>query len=180
LTEQEFSKKVDGYRNLIFRLAVNYLRNIPDAEDITQEVFLKLLKQDRIFPAAEEEKAWIIRITINACKDLKKSAWYKRTVAFDQNIPFQEQEQSDVFYAVMRLERKYRFVIHLYYYEDYSVKEIAKILKIKESTIQVRLYRARKKLEQQLKQEFIHDTVNKNEGIPYKGSYVFDRRGGSV
>lgn len=154
MTEYDFTEKVGKYKNMIFRLAMAYLKNVQDSEDITQEVFLKLLKKDMTFPSEDEEKAWLIRVTINASKDLLKSAWFKKTVSFDKDIPFKDKEESNVFYAVMDLERKYRYVIHLYYYEGYSVKEISNILKIKESTVQVRLYRARKKLMLKLDEEF--------------------------
>lgn len=133
---------------------MTYLKNVQGAEDVTQDVFIKLFKCKRDFPTREDEKAWLIRVTINASKDVLKSAWLKRTVPIQNEIPFEHQEQSDLFYAVHQLEPKYRSVIHLYYYEDYSIKEIARILAIKESAIQTRLYRARKKLEKILVEEF--------------------------
>lgn len=150
MTDSDFTQKVHAYKNMIFRLAMVYLKNVQDAEDVTQDVFIKLYKQKKEFRSTEEEKAWLIRVTINASKDVLKSAWLRRTVPIDEDIPFEQEEQSDLFYAVHRLEPKYRIVMHLYYYEDYSVKEIAKALGIRETAIQTRLYRARKQLEKLL------------------------------
>lgn len=147
---------------MVFRLALAYLKNIQDAEDITQDVFVKVLKKDKTFEFDEGEKAWLIRVTINASKDLLKSAWFKRTIAINEDIPFHEEEQSDLFYAVMSLDRKYSTIIHLYYYEDYSVKEISHLLRIKEGTVQTRLYRARRKLEGSLQNNY--NDIKKFEG----------------
>lgn len=154
MTEPEFIEKVQKYKNMVYRLAVNYLRNISDAEDISQEVFLKFLKRNQNFKSEEEEKAWLIRITINASKDLLKSAWFKKTVPIDENIPCEERESTDLFRALMSLTPKYRTVIYLYYYEEYPINEICKILRIKKSTAQMRLVRARSKLKEILEKEF--------------------------
>lgn len=153
LTDYEFTEKVNQYKNMIFRLAMTYLNNIQDAEDITQDVFIKLYKNNKSFRTDEDEKAWLIRVTINASKDLLKSAWFKKTMPIDENIIFEDESQGDLFYAVHQLEPKYRSVVHLYYYEDYSVKEIAKILGLRETAVQTRLYRARKKLESILEKD---------------------------
>ncbi len=166
MTDFEFTEKVNVYKNMIFRLAIAYLKNIQDAEDITQDVFIKFYKHKKGFKTANDEKAWLIRVTINASKDLLKSAWLRRTVPIVDDIPFVHEEQSDLLYAVHKLEAKYRVVIHLYYYEDYSVKEIAKVLGIRETTIQTRLYRARKQLESLLnKDSQVYKGSNFKEGL---------------
>ncbi len=138
---------------MIFRLALNYLKNVQRSEDVTQEVFIKLYKYKKEFETAEDEKAWLIRVTINASKDVLRSAWIKRTVPIVEDIVFEQEEQSNLFYAIHKLGKKYRSVIHLYYYEDYSIKEISQILGIRETAIQTRLYRARKQLEQILSRD---------------------------
>lgn len=151
---------------MIFRLAMTYLKNIQDAEDITQDVFIKLFKYKKTFRTVEDEKAWLIRVTINASKDLLKSAWFRKTVPIAEDLVFEDKKHNDLFYAVHQLETKYRSVVHLYYYEDYSIKEIAKILRIKELTIQTRLYRARKQLENILDRDNNLSSANKlKEGL---------------
>lgn len=165
MTDQEFMERMERYHNMVYRLAMTYLRNIQDSEDITQEVFIKLYKQNKAFASLTEEKAWLIRVTINASKDLLKSAWFKRTVPMDENLPFQDKEKSELFYAVLSLGKNDRIVIHLYYYEDYTVKEIAKLLHIKQTTVQTRLYRARKKLEEILSLESRPTKINLKEEV---------------
>jgi RNA polymerase sigma-70 factor (ECF subfamily) len=165
LTDQEFMDRMELYHNMVYRLAMTYMRNIQYAEDITQEVFIKLYKHNKVFASLAEEKAWLIRVTINACKDLLKSAWLKRTVPMDENLTFQNKEKSELFYAVMSLGKKDRLIIHLYYYEDYSVKEIAKLLHIRQTTVQTRLYRARKKLEEILTSENSPTSIKLKEEV---------------
>ncbi len=165
MTDQEFMERMERYHNMVYRLAMTYLRNIQDSEDITQEVFIKLYKQNKAFASLTEEKAWLIRVTINASKDLLKSAWFMRTVAMDENLPFLDKEKSELFYAVLSLGKNDRIVIHLYYYEDYTVKEIAKLLHIKQTTVQTRLYRARKKLEEILSLESRPTKINLKEEV---------------
>lgn len=151
---------------MIFRLALTYLKNVQGAEDVTQEAFIKLYKYKKEFKAAEDEKAWLIRVTINSSKDVLKSAWMKQTVPIVEDIVFEEKEQSNLFYAIHQLDKKYRSVIHLYYYEDYSIKEISQVLGIRETAIQTRLYRARKQLEQILSRDGSKYNYNeKGEGL---------------
>lgn len=153
----EYIRVVDTYANNIYRVALNYCRNRSDAEDVVQNVFLKLFETDTTFRDEEHIKRWLIRVTINKAKDLCSSVWKKRIVPIDAHDSMSYQqfataESSDLYDAVMRLSDKYRIIIHLYYYEDYAVKEIAEILGIKETTIQTRLMRARKKLKMELKE----------------------------
>lgn len=153
-----YTQAVDKYANTIYRIALNYCKNKYDAEDILQNVFLKLLQADVSFESEEHLKHWLIRVTINLCKDFTSSFWKKRMVSIDDTLKnasceFSTDEKSDLYETVMQLPQKYRVVIYLYYYEDYSVREIAEILEIKETTVQTRLMRARKKLETNLKEE---------------------------
>lgn len=116
----------DKYKNTVYRTAFAYCRNNADAEDITQEVFIKHFQRNRDFSDEQAEKAWLIRVTANRCKDLFKSFRYRNcTVPLDEvNLIYETPEESVVYHAVMELPAKYRLVIHLYYYEEYSVKEI--------------------------------------------------------
>lgn len=130
-----------------------------DAEDIVQEVFLKLCRETKEFESKEHLRNWLIRVTINQCKKISVSSWFtKHTSLSDfaadiwtaQETTDTEKEESDLFLSVMALPKKYRIVVHLYYYEDYSTKEISELLHVKEATVRTRLARARKILKNTL------------------------------
>lgn len=145
----------DKYKNTVYRTAFAYCRNNADAEDITQEVFIKRFQRNRDFSDEQAEKAWLIRVTANRCKDLFKSFRYRNcTVPLDEvNLIYETPEESVVYHAVMELPAKYRLVIHLYYYEEYSVKEIGGIIGKSETAVQTQLYRARNLLRKALGKE---------------------------
>ncbi len=145
----------DKYKNTVYRTAFAYCRNTADAEDITQEVFIKHFQRNRDFSDEQAEKAWLIRVTANRCKDLFKSFRYRNcTVPLDEvNLIYETSEESVVYHAVMELPAKYRLVIHLYYYEEYSVKEIGGIIGKSETAVQTQLYRARNLLRKALGKE---------------------------
>lgn len=144
--EKILEKNINKYKNMVYRLAFTYLKNSHDADDITQEVFLKYVTLDKTFQSDEHLKSWLITVTINHCKNLLKSSWFKKTQPLDENIQFEQQKNSNLYHAVMTLSKDYRTVIYLFYYEDYSTKEIASMLGKNESTIRSHLARARKKL----------------------------------
>lgn len=123
------------YSNMVFRLALSQTKNKSDAEDIFQEVFLRLINKKPVFENEGHEKAWLIKVTVNCSRKLFASAWFKRTVPLAQELKFETKEKSDVYYAVLDLPLKYRTVIHLFYYEDLSIAQIGKVLSAKESTI---------------------------------------------
>ena len=153
---------IQQYSNMVYRLAYARTRNRADAEDLFQEVFLKCYKANQQFNSEEHCKAWLIRVTVNLSKNFLTSAWKKRTVLkggppwnFENySTSLLENDKGEIFYAVMELPEKYRIVIHLYYYEDYSVSEIANILNRKDSTVKTQLFRARRLLKQNLKGEY--------------------------
>jgi len=144
--EKILEKNINKYKDMVYRLAFTYLKNSHDADDITQEVFLKYVTLDKTFQSDEHLKSWLITVTINHCKNLLKSSWFKKTQPLDENIQFEQQKNSNLYHAVMTLSKDYRTVIYLFYYEDYSTKEIASMLGKNESTIRSHLARARKKL----------------------------------
>lgn len=144
---------LNKYSNMVFRLAFARTKNSHDAYDILQEVFLRYIKSNKDFINEEHKKAWLIKTTINCSKTLLSSAWFRKTTGLDDNITQELKEKSEVYYAVLKLPKKYRTVIHLFYYEDMSITEIANLLNIKESTIKSQLHRARKKLKEILKEE---------------------------
>lgn len=135
------------YHTTIYRLALSYVRNTAEAEDICQEAFIKLVENKSDFASPENRKAWLIRVTVNLSKNFLKSARFTRTAELDDNIRDSVPEEYEELYdAVMALPIKYRSIVHLYYYEGYSVKETADILKISESAVTTRMARARKLL----------------------------------
>lgn len=138
---------------MIRRICICHLKNASDTEDIFQTVFLKYLLYEGDFESAEHEKAWFIRVTVNACKDQMKSLFRRRTVSIEElteeaaSIP---PEQCEVLDAVLALPAKYRDVIYLHYYEGYSAAEIGGILRKKENTIYSLLSRGRAMLKEAL------------------------------
>lgn len=148
-----FEKTFDKYSNMVYRLAFSRTNSRYDADDILQTVFLKLVKSNVEFRDDEHIKAWLIRVTLNTSKNLLLSAVRRLTLPLEDTLAFEMKEKSEVYYAVMQLSVKYRTVIHLFYYEGYSVLEIAKLLDTKEATVKTRLNRARQKLKAELKGE---------------------------
>lgn len=142
---------IEKYSNMVYSLAMARTRNIETSEDIYQEVFLRLARKMPEFENEEHKKAWLIRVTINCTKTILNSSFLKHRAELDENLSFETPERHDIYYAVFKLPIKYRTVVHLYYYENYSIKEIGKILKVNENTIKSRLSRARKELEKFIK-----------------------------
>lgn len=147
-TEKQYNKIVENYSDMIFRIAYQYLYNKYDAEDIVQEVFVKLLSRKVIFKDEEHVKSWLIRVTINQCLDYNKSLAKRSTVPIENmEIPFEHKEEG-ILEELQLLKEDERNILYLYYYEGYKIKEIAKILKQKQNTINSKLTRARKKLKE--------------------------------
>lgn len=139
------------YKDDVYRLAVSYTHSIWEAEDVCQTVFLKLMEQNSITPG--KEKAWLLQVTANQCKSLLRSVRWRKTESLEEEtIIFEKPKQEDVWEAVMKLKPGYRAVIYLYYCEGYSAKEIAGLLKIKESAVTTRLSRARQILKKEWKE----------------------------
>ena len=145
---------VRQYSNMILRICFTYSLGRADAQDICQNVFLKLLQSDRRFDSEGETRAFIIRITINECKDVLKSGWRRRSVPLDElierEVPFLPEENTGVLAAVQRLPVKYREAVYLYYYEGYNAEEIAAMVGAKPAAVRQRLARAREKLRKEL------------------------------
>lgn len=136
---------VERYADMVLRIAYQNLKNKADAEDVTQEVFVRLVQANAL-EDEEHVKAWLIRVAINLCKDFRKTAWFrKRTSLTTDWQPFSE-EQQNLLEELWRLPSKDCNIIYLYYYEGYSVPEIARILHKNENTLSSQLSRARKKL----------------------------------
>lgn len=151
-SDENISRIVETYGSMLLRLACTRLDDPADAEDIAQEVFLKLLTARPSFQNAEHEKAWLIRTTLHRASDLRRSAARR-------NVPLEEAAQaaapqagSELLAAVRALPEPYSAVIHLYYYEGYSIKEIAKLLGVPAPTVGTRLARGRERLRRLLKE----------------------------
>ncbi len=150
----KIAETIKKYSDMVYRIALTRCRSIESAEDIFQEVFMKLSKKNPKFESDEHEKAWLIRVTINMTKNLNNSSWNKKVVNLDENIPFETKKQSEVFSTVCELPQNYRTVIYLFYYEGYKVNEIAKLMQKNEGTIKTWLFRARESLKEKLKGGF--------------------------
>ena len=146
---------VEHYGPLVLRTAFGLVKNMQDAEDIAQEVFLTLLKKDPAFDGPDHQQAWLLRCTINRCKSHFRSVWQSRTDGLDEtlSIPFTPAE-SEVMKAVRDLPMKYRQVIYLHYIQGYSTAEIAKLLELNQNTVLSQLARGRAMLKKTLKGEF--------------------------
>ncbi len=157
MTTEQMAELYDKYKNAVYRMAFAYCKNKADAEDIMQEAFIKLFTADIRFEDADKEKSWLLKVTVNKCRDMFRSLRYKYALTAipleEANLIYETPEESEVYHAVMSLPTKYRLVIHLYYYEDYSIKEISSITGKNESAVQTQLYRARRKLKNILGKE---------------------------
>lgn len=151
-TNDVVTRAVEKYSDMIYRICFMYLKSEADAQDISQEIFLKLLQRKDPFESDEHEKAWLIRVTINKCKDFHKN-FFKRNVCSIESmeIPTEDKTEIGVLREVLSLPQKYRDVLYLYYFEDYPVAEIAGILQEKENTIHTRLRRAKAMLKDKLR-----------------------------
>lgn len=159
MDKNHYVEVVEIYGNTVFRVAYQYCGNKSDAEDITQNVFIKLYQSKKCFEDEEYLKRWLIRVAINEAKNLCMSFWKKNMFSLEdtdksETYEFSKEEYTKLHDAIQNLLPKYRVVVHLYYFENYSVREISKILKIKETTVQTQLMRARTKLKEQLKEEW--------------------------
>ena len=151
----DYERIVRKHMDTIYRIAVSYTKNPADADDIVQQTFVKLLSRRDSFTDAEHEKRWLIRVCVNECNSFFSSFWRKNVDSMDtisKEPEFTMKESSDLYEAVKQLPQKCSIVIYLFYYEGYSTKEIAEILRIREATVRTRLVRARKLLRAQLKE----------------------------
>lgn len=153
MTKQIFEAYFKENYSLVYRVAFTQMKGHADAEDVLQEVFVRLLKYQPHFDCIEHEKAWFIRTTINICKDIIKSKWHSTTVSIEK-IPESEKnyfrlpyvQEDETLWEVLALPEKYKNCLYFFYYEDYSIKEIAQILKIPENTVKTNLKRGREML----------------------------------
>lgn len=145
-SEQDVNTTIEQYADTIARLCMVCLKNPADSEDISQTVFLKYALCDTVFESEEHKKAWLIRVTVNACRDLLKSFFHSRTVPLDTLLQCPAelpQDNREVLEAVLALPKQYREVIYLHFYEGYTAPEIARLLKKNTNTVYTLLRRAK-------------------------------------
>lgn len=154
-TEQAIEK----YADTVYRICYLYMKNREDTEDIFQTVFMKHFTYIGTFKSEEHEKAWLIRTSINACKDVLKNFFRKNTAPIeDVDVPFQDKgNYSDVREAVMRLPQNYRNAVYLMYYEGYTAKEISKIIGKNENTVYTWISRAKELLKSDLGGDYLDE-----------------------
>lgn len=138
------------YRDDVYRLALSYTRSPSEAEDVCQTVFLKLMEQRSIAPG--KERAWLMQVTANTCRNLVRSHWWQRTTGLEETVTVEPPQVNEVLQAVLALPPKYRVVVYLYYFEYSTTSEIAKLLKISPTAVTTRLNRARKMLKEQIRE----------------------------
>ena len=154
MTEQCFNEKYSMFRNTVFSVIFNYLKNTDDTSDIMQEVFIRLYRTDTEFQNDEHMKAWLIRVAVNLSRNFLRDNKRRQAELLDEDIPYTDKsEDIDLVRLVTALPEKYRIPIHLHYYEGYQVNEIAQILQQPVSTVKVQLMRGRKMLKGSLETE---------------------------
>ena len=158
MTDPQFTELTTKYIDTVYRLALTRMKNVPEAEDITQTVFLKLYREPKPFASEAHVKHWLIRVTINECNKVFRNPFRaaENIADYANTLRFETAEQSDLFDAVMALSEKYRLPIFLYYYEEYSTTEISKLLKLPVPTVITRLRRGREQLKQHLQEAEYH------------------------
>lgn len=152
MTETTFTDAAERYLDMVYRIALNWFRTPADAEDAAQTVMMKLWQSDTDFSDSQHLRRWLVRVTLNVCKDMTRSPWRRHTVPLEE-LPepvFSDEAHREVFREVMALPAKYRVPLYLYYYEGYSAGEVGELLHLNVSTVQTRLARARGKLKAKL------------------------------
>lgn len=139
--------------DMVYRLAFSQMKNKSDADDVYQEVFFRYIKRNPAFENEEHEKAWFIRVTLNCSKTTLKSFWHTKIEELDDSFEDVAVETEDLSFALGKLSKKHRAVIHLFYYEDMSTADIAKALFVSEGNVRMLLTRARRALKEILEKE---------------------------
>ena len=154
MTEEVFAQAVEAYGDTLFRVAYSYLKNPSDAQDVMQETLLKFYLEQKPFDSEEHQRRWLIRVAVNESKKLLRSAWRRRSVPMEEEtaVAFDTLAQRELFEQVMALPPRYRLSVYLYYYESFSVREIAQVMGANLSTVQTWLMRARGLLREALQE----------------------------
>ncbi len=157
---QSVQELFEKYQDNLYIIAFNVCKNAEDAKDVVQDTFIQYYSAKKEFDNEQHIRAWLIRVAINKAKNVNGTFWRKNKISLEdymESLVFETPESEELFETVMHLPEKYRIVIHLFYYEEYSVHEIADILKLSESNVKVRLSRGRSLLKEKLQEEWEHD-----------------------
>lgn len=146
-------KVIERYSSMVYRLAFSRTGTKQDAEDVYQEVFYRYLRKHPAFESEEHRKAWLLRVTVNCANSYLASPWRKRRAEMPEDLSFEDRRNQELYQELRQLPGKYREVIHLFYYEEFSIEEIAGVLKRKPSTVRTQLTRAREMLRKVMKEE---------------------------
>ena len=155
LMRQPVDELIACYQDNLYAVAFNICKNQMDAEDVVQETFVQYYTTKKQFEDKQHLRAWLIRVAINKAKNMTRTFWRRNKCSLEdymETLTFEDTDSRNLFEEVMKLPDKYRIIIHLFYYEDYSVKEIAEILKLSESNVKTRLSRGRTLLRNTLKE----------------------------
>ena len=156
----ETTKLIEIYKDKLFAIAFNICKNEADADDVVQDTFIQYHTCVKQFGDEQHVKAWLIRVAINKARNMSMSFWRRNGVPLEDYIntlSFETDESHSLFEEVLKLPQRYRIVIHLYYYEDYSIKEIAKLLRYSESNVKVLLMRGRQMLKRVMQEDWNDD-----------------------
>ena len=150
-SETEIEQAMQAYAPDIVRLAFAYVKNTADAQDLAQEVYLCYMLKSPPFADAAHEKAWLLRVTVNKCRDFLRQAWVRRRRPMPEELPAMPEEESHLLHAVLALDEMYRLPVYLHYFLGYSIREVAALLKMNPSTVGTRLDRGRRLIKERLR-----------------------------
>lgn len=157
---QSVQELFEKYQDNLYIIAFNVCKSVEDAKDVVQDTFIQYYMAKKEFDNEQHIRAWLIRVAINKAKNVNGTFWRKNKMYLEdymETLEFETPESEELFETVMQLPEKYRIVIHLFYYEEYTVHEIAGILKLSESNVKVRLSRGRSLLKEKLQEEWDYD-----------------------
>ncbi len=157
---QPVQELFEDYQNNLYAAAFNVCKNAEDAKDVVQDTFIQYYSLKKDFDSEQHIRAWLFRVAINRAKNMNRTFWRRNKKSLEdymETLVFETPESEELFETVMKLPEKYRIVIHLFYYEDYNVNEIADILKISQSNVKARLSRGRSLLKERLQEEWNDD-----------------------
>lgn len=157
---QSVQELFEKYRDNLYIIAFNVCKNAEDAKDVVQDTFIQYYSVKKEFDNEQHIRAWLIRVAINKAQNMNTAFWRKNRISLEdymETLEFETEESEELFETVMHLPEKYRIVIHLFYYEEYNIHEIADILKLSESNVKVRLSRGRLLLKEKLQEEWGND-----------------------
>lgn len=152
-SEEDYTVIVEEFSDMIYRIAYQNLLNVADAEDVTQDVFIRLLRnRSKTFSDKEHVKAWLIRVTVNRCRDYRRFVLHRNETVLEEQTDAREAQTDWLWEEIAQLPKLDRTIVYLHYYEGYSIKEIGQILGKNANTVSSRLTRARKRLRAMLKE----------------------------